>query len=73
LPKLYPVSWRDLVFRLKLFGFTGPFEGGKHPYMVKGNLVLTLPNPHKKEIGTDLLTRILKQAGIGREEWLNKN
>ena len=37
--------------------------------MIKGNLVLTIPNPHKKEIGVDLLQRILKQAGISREEW----
>ena len=38
--------------------------------MVKGNLVLTIPNPHRKEIGVDLLARILKQAGITRKEWL---
>lgn len=38
--------------------------------MVKENLVLTIPNPHRKEIGVDLLVRILKQAGISREEWL---
>jgi predicted RNA binding protein YcfA (HicA-like mRNA interferase family) len=47
--------------------------GGKHPYMVKGNLVLTIPNPHKKEISVDLLSRILKQAGITKDEWLKIN
>ena len=57
-----PVSWKQLVKRLKDLGFEGPFCGGQHPYMIKGELVLTLPNPHKKEIGIDLLSRILKQA-----------
>ncbi len=38
--------------------------------MIKGDLVLTIPNPHHKAIGVDLLSRILKQAGISREEWI---
>jgi len=37
--------------------------------MIKDSLVLTIPNPHKKEIGVDLLKRILKQAGVSREDW----
>jgi hypothetical protein len=37
--------------------------------MVKGDLVLTIPNPHRAEIGVDLLVRILRQAGISRDEW----
>jgi predicted RNA binding protein YcfA (HicA-like mRNA interferase family) len=71
LPKLSPVSWRELVAALKALGFTGPYEGGKHPYMVKGDLVLTLPNPHKQEISVDLLKRLLRQADIDRDTWLN--
>jgi hypothetical protein len=38
--------------------------------MIKDNLVLTIPNPHRGDISIDLLARILKQAGITREEWL---
>ncbi|KUL00704.1 MAG: YcfA family protein, partial [Methanoculleus marisnigri] len=41
----------------------------RHPFMVKGDLVLTIPNPHRPEISVDLLVRILRQAGISREEW----
>jgi len=52
--------------------FDGPYPGGKHPYMIKDDFVLTIPNPHRKEIGIDLLSRILKRAGITREEWLKK-
>jgi len=39
--------------------------------MVKNDLVLTIPNPHKAVISVDLLSRILRQAKITREEWLN--
>ena len=40
--------------------------------MAKGNLVLTIPNPHREEISVALLSRILKQANIDREEWLKE-
>ncbi len=70
MPKLSPVSHNELVKRLSVLGFEGPLSGGKHLYMVKGNLRLTIPNPHKQEISIDLLIRILRQAGITREEWM---
>ena len=68
--KLSPVSWNDLVNQLRKHGFEGPYQGGKHPYMIRNDLVLTLPNPHRKEISVDLLSRILKQAKISRKEWV---
>jgi hypothetical protein len=40
--------------------------------MIKGNLRLTIPNPHREKIGIDLLMRILRQAGIRKEEWVEK-
>jgi predicted RNA binding protein YcfA (HicA-like mRNA interferase family) len=73
LPKLKSVDWRILVKRLRELGFDGPYSGGKHPFMVKGDLVLTIPNPHKGKIGVDLLKRILKQAKIPRDKWLETN
>ncbi len=68
---LPPVSWVDLVRRLRKLGFDGPYQGGKHPYMIKGNLVLTIPNPHRRDIGVALLSRILRRAGITKGEWLD--
>ena len=58
--------------KLRKFGFDGPFRGGKHPYVVKGDLVLTIPTPHRKKISVALLSLILKHAGITREEWLKE-
>ncbi len=37
--------------------------------MIRGGLTLTLPNPHKGDIGVELMSRILRQAGIDKEEW----
>jgi predicted RNA binding protein YcfA (HicA-like mRNA interferase family) len=37
--------------------------------MIKGNITLTIPNPHKGDIGSELLARILRQAGITRTQW----
>ncbi len=37
--------------------------------MVRGEVRLVLPNPHRGEIGVDLLKRLLRQAGIKEEEW----
>ena len=67
---LSPVTWKQLISKLKSLGFEGPYSGGKHAFMIKGDIVLTIPNPHKNEIGIDLLKRILKEAGIPREVWL---
>jgi len=50
-------------------GFEGPYSGGKHQFMLKGNVTLTIPNPHKKDIGRELLSRILRQARISHKEW----
>lgn len=70
--KLKPVSRDYLIKRLREFGFSGPYSGGKHSFMMKGKLGLILPNPHRSEISIDLLKRLLKQAEISREEWLSK-
>jgi hypothetical protein len=37
--------------------------------MVRGETVLTIPNPHRGDIRRDLLAIILKQAGVNRREW----
>ncbi len=66
---LVPVTRRALIARLRELGFDGPYTGGKHEFMVKGQLRLTVPNPHQAEIGKDLLIRLLRQAGISREDW----
>ena len=66
---LKPVHRRDLVRRLRALGFQGPYQEGRHPFMIRGAFRLTIPNPHREDIGVDLLARLLRQANISREQW----
>jgi len=66
-----PIKRNELIRYLKKLGFSGPYSGGKHQFMEKGNITLRLPNPHKSDIGTGLLIRVLKQAGIKKSDWMN--
>jgi hypothetical protein len=67
--KLRPIGRRELIGRLIELGFDGPFSGGRHEFMLRGEQRLILPNPHRSEISVDLLQRLLKQAGVSRREW----
>jgi len=69
MPPLGPISRKDLIRCLRAMGFDGPYSGGKHSFMIKGDVTLTLPNPHRGDISRELLARILRQAGISRKEW----
>ena len=69
MPPFGSIKRADLIYYLRRLGFEGPYAGGKHQYMIKGTLRLTLPNPHQSEIGPALLARLLRQAGIDRVTW----
>ena len=64
-----PISRDDLIRRMRSLGFEGPFSGGKHSFLIRGNKRVPLPNPHGSDIGIGLLRRILQQAGITPDEW----
>ncbi len=69
MPRSGSITRRELIRYLRQLGFDGPYSGGKHQFMSRGNLTLRIPNPHQNDIGKELLTRILRQAGINSEEW----
>jgi len=58
---------------MRELGFDGPYSGGRHPQMRRGNVTVIIPNPHEGEISVGFLMRLLRQAGITREEWLAKS
>jgi predicted RNA binding protein YcfA (HicA-like mRNA interferase family) len=68
MPRLTPVSGNDLVKRLLELGFEGPYAGGRHPQMRRNEVTVIIPNPHEGDISVGLLSRLLRQAGISREE-----
>lgn len=69
MPPFRPISRRDLIAALRAAGFTGPYSGGKHQFMVRDGLRVRIPNPHQGDISQNLLGRILKQAEISQDEW----
>jgi hypothetical protein len=51
MPTFGPIRHRELVTVLRRLGWQGPSAGSKHLFMQKGSAVLTLPNPHRGDIG----------------------
>jgi len=68
-PRLGPIKREELLRYLRALGFEGPYSGKKHQFMIKGMVRLRIPNPHQRDIGKELLSRILKQAGIDKDTW----
>jgi len=69
MPSIGPVKRRDLIACLQALGFEPPVAGGDHQYMRGRGRKVRVPNPHGDDIGTGLLLRVLRQAGVEREEW----
>ena len=69
MPAIRPIKQIELIRFLKKLDFTGPYSGGKHQFMVKGDLRIRIPNPHKKDISKNLLKLILKEAKISKDTW----
>ncbi len=69
MPAFGPIKRRDLIRVLRRLGFAGPFSGGRHQFMVRGDRVVRVPDPHGGDVGRELLSRILDQAGVSRAEF----
>lgn len=64
------ISRRELIKKFRALGFSGPFSGGRHQFMVKGEKKIRIPNPHgSKDIHISLIKEILRQAEISGNDW----
>jgi predicted RNA binding protein YcfA (HicA-like mRNA interferase family) len=68
--RLTPITRRELIKRLRKLGWEGPFAGGKHEFMVRSAMKLPIPNPHGGALSVGMVSEILRETGISREEWL---
>ena len=67
MPSFGPVGRRRFIDCFRQLGFTGPHPAPKHQFMAKGDVQVRVPNT---DLGDrDLLSELLKQAGISRDEW----
>lgn len=55
--------------RLDVPEVDGKSLGGMHEVTRRGDYTFPVPNPHHGDISKEFLLRILKAAGISREEW----
>lgn len=69
MPPFGPIKRKDLIRAFLALGFSGPYSGGRHQFMVRREITIRVPNPHESDVGRELLVRILRQAGVNREEW----
>ena len=63
------ISRRELIRRMRLLGWEGPFAGMRHGAMRKGTHTVPIPNPHGSDYDWSLVKRILQQAEIDPDEW----
>ena len=64
-----PIKRAELIRRLRALGWEGPYQKGKHPFMVRSGVRLTIVNPHIGDVDWGLTKRILQQAQISPEDW----
>jgi predicted RNA binding protein YcfA (HicA-like mRNA interferase family) len=69
MPPFGPIKRKDLIRHLKQIGFEGPYSGGRHQFIIRGNITIRVPNPLQGDVGVELMARILRQAGIAKDEW----
>lgn len=69
MPKIGPIKRRKLIEHFRQLGFDGPFPARRHEVMRRGDLSVSIPNPHQGDISRELLKDILAQAGVTRAEW----
>jgi predicted RNA binding protein YcfA (HicA-like mRNA interferase family) len=69
MPRFGPIHRIDLIARLRTLGFEGPYSGGRHQFMQREDMTVWIPNPHSGDIGRELLARVLRQAGVARDDW----
>ena len=69
MPAFGPIKRKDLIRALRVAGFAGPFNKRRHEIMIRGDVSVSIPNPHRGDIGSNLLAVILREAGVSRDAW----
>jgi len=69
MPRLGPIRRRELVAARRELGFDGAEPGGSYEDMDRNGRCVRVPNAHEGDISHNLLSRILREAGVSRDEW----
>ncbi len=60
--KITPCSRNEMIRKLRQLGFIGPFSGGKHSYIKRGNYRQIIPNPHYSDIDSEFIKEIIETS-----------
>ncbi len=69
MPAFGPISRADLIRGLRALGFASPFPGGRHAFIGPRRASCRHSESASGCDWVNLLARILRQAGVSREEW----
>jgi len=58
---------KDLIRHLKMSGFEGPYSGGKHEFMVRGEITIRVPNPHQGDVAESCWRGFCVKPGSARK------
>lgn len=67
--RLTPMSAKAIHRRFSELGWE-IVRGSKHPFAVKAGLRVRLPNLHGSDVSVNLVSTIIRQAGISRKDWI---
>ncbi|MDD3262211.1 MAG: type II toxin-antitoxin system HicA family toxin [Candidatus Absconditabacteria bacterium] len=70
MPRLVPLKPEEIIKKLRKLGYEGPESGGRHLHMIKGPNIIPIPKHGGSEIGVGLISKIIKEVGISRNEWI---
>ena len=69
-PRLTPLSWRKLVCIFEQIGYRQAGQRGSHLKLEKPGIARPLIVPKYDEVGLDIITNLIRTAGITREAFL---
>jgi len=69
--KLRPIPAREVIRKLRVLGYDGPFPGGKHPVMrhSRTGQKITVPTHGGRDLPLGTLRAILRAAAVDVETW----
>jgi len=70
MPRLTPLAWQKLVCVFEQIGYRRAGQKGSHIKMEKAGVARPLIIPRYDEVGLDIITTLIRTAGITREALL---
>ena len=71
MPKLTPLKSDELIRKLKQLWYDWPEAWGRHSHMTKWPKIIPIPLHWGKEIWVGLISKIIKEVDITRDEWID--